>query len=339
MIHWEFKKIFKSKTGLLVLIMFVFIIGVMVFIKPPLETENSYRNDKYELMVDSRSEKVIAQEKFNSKVEQIEAMANIKGTENFSKKMKELSEKKLRMAKNNEYEEVSFFKVFNHRATFPLMSVVMVIILVLIFSNIYTDERVSGVNNIILPSKNKFKVLYSKLALAIILPIIIYGSYLGIEFLITLVQYGTPVNGELQVFRIVDYGVFLKKAYTINGYLLLKIIMMALIFVSISVFASFFSYISSNSLASISGTLIFLVIGKACTIIKFLPDLLLILLSKANYVDLMFYPERFIGMDAGEVNILGKSLDIINLCNGTLIAMLFTGVILCIVTFKKVLTK
>lgn len=197
MIAWEIKKIFKSKTGLIVLSLFVFLCVVMGLVKTTLETENSYRNDRYELIIDSRPEKEIAQEKLDNKISQIEAEANNHGTDDFSVKMREISKGKLEAIKSTEYENVSFFKAFNHRASHPFMSLVIVIILILIFSNIYTDERVSGVDNIILPSKNKFKALFSKLGLAIILPIGIYGFYLGTEFLATLLQYGKPVSGEL----------------------------------------------------------------------------------------------------------------------------------------------
>lgn len=339
MILWELKKIFKSKTGLIVLGLFVFLCGVMGLVKTALETENSYRNDRYELIVDSRPEKEIAQEKFNIKLAEIESTVNYDGDDDFLEKMRDMSKGKLEYIKSREYEDVSFLKVFNHRAAHPFMSIVMVIILVLIFSNIYTDESVSGVDNIIIPSKNKFKALYAKLGLAIILPMAIYGLYLVTEFLITLVQYGTPVSGELGAFRIVDYGVLLNGAFTINEYLLLKIGTMILIFISIAVFASFFSFISKNSLESISGTLIFIVLGKVSTLVRVLPNSLLNILSKGNYVDLIFYPNQFIGMYFGKITVFGGNLELINLCNGFLISSLFLGIALCVFTFKRVLTR
>jgi len=337
MINWELKKIFKCRTGLIVLVLFVFLSGIMVFLNPTLETENSYRNDKYELIVDTRPGNEIAQEKFDEKIKQI---ANTNANDDFMNKIGEISRDNLKFMKYKEYKEVNFYKVINYKASHPFMSVIMVIILVLIFSNIYVDEKISGVDSIILSSENKLKVLYSKLGLAIIVPLIMYGGYLIIEFLVTLVKYGAPVNGGLEAFRIIDNGfILLNGTYTINEYLVLKIITMLLIFISISVFSSFFSFISNNSLASISGILIFIGVGKVLTLIKFLPSLLLNILSVGNYVDLIFYSDRFVGMYAGNVNILGISLELINLCNGILIATLLTGVILCIVTFKKVLTR
>ena len=340
MILWEFKKILKSKTGLIVLALLIFLSGIMFLLKPTLETENSYRNDKYELVVDDRAGNEIAKEKFNEKINQMEQMANTYVNDESIKKIIEISRDNLRFMKYRKYKDISFFKVFNHRVDHPFMSVVMVIILVLIFSNIYTDEKISSVDSIILSSKNKFKVLYSKLALAIILPILIYGIYLMIAFIVTVVQYGMPVNGELEAFRIIDNGaILLNGTYTINNYLILKISTMVSIFVSISVFSSFFSFISTNSLASISGTLIFLVLGKSCTLIKFLPEELLSILRGVNYVDLIFYTDRFIGIYAGQINVLGNNLDLISLCNGILIFMLFIGLGLCIFTFKKILTR
>lgn len=340
MILWEFKKILKSKIGLIVLSLLMVVSGIMFFLKPTLETENSYRNDKYELIVDDRPENEIAKEKFNKKINQMEQMANTYVNDESINKIIEVSRDNLRFMKYREYKDISFLKVFDHRVDHSFMSVIMVIILILIFSNIYTDEKISSVDSIILSSKNKFNVLYSKLALAIILPIIIYGIYLIIVFLVTVVQYGMPVNGELEAFRIIDNGaILLNSTYTINNYLILKVLTMASIFVSISVFSSFFSFISTNSLASISAILIFLVLGKACTLIKFLPGELLTILSSVNYVDLIFYPDIFVRMYGGQINILGNSLDVINLCNGILIFMLFTGLALCIFTFKKILTR
>lgn len=339
MILWELKKIFKSKTGLIVCALFVVLSGVMIFVKPTLETENSYRNDKYELVVDNRPEKVIAQEKFDNKIAGIESMANNSGNDDFSEKLREISKEKLKAIKSQEYKDVSFSKVFNHRAAHPFMAMVIVIISVLMFSNIYTDEIISGMDDIILSSKNKFKVLYSKVALAVILTVVVYGAYLGIAFLTTWLQYGTPVNGGLQAFRILDKGSLFVRAFTINEYLILKIGIMMLIFTTLSVFSSFFSFITTNSLASISGTLIFIGLGKVITLMKFLPNSLLSIVNTVNYVDLMFHADRFVGVYFGHIDLFGKNLDLINLCSGILISMLFVGIVLCVFTFKKILTR
>ncbi len=80
-------------------------------------------------------------------------------------------------------------------------------------------------------------------------------------------------------------------------------------------------------------------IGKVVTLIKFLPSSLLIILSKVNYINLIFYPDAFIGIYAGEVDIFGRSLDVLSLSNRILISMIFIGVALCVFTFKKLLTR
>ncbi|MCY6485766.1 hypothetical protein OW763_15685 [Clostridium aestuarii] len=339
MIRWELKKLFKCKIGLIALALFIFLSGVMSFFKPTLETENAYRNDKYELVVDTRPKQEIAQQKFDKKIKQIKERANAPDSNEFMDKVKNTSQEYLSSMKYQEYKDVDFYKAINHRITHPFMSMIILIILVLIFSNIYTDEVVSGVDNIILSSKNKFRVLYSKVTLALVLPIVIYGLYMGIEFLITLIQYGTPINGGLGAFRIIDNGVLLNEAFTINEYLLFKIATMIVIFISISIFASFFSFISSNSLTSISAALIFIILGKACTLLKFLPNSFLGILSRGNYVDLVFYPQMLIGMYAGNIDVLGNSLNLLNVCNCILISTLIIGIILCIFTFKKILTR
>lgn len=339
MILWELKKISKCKIGLIVLALFIFLSGIMFFLKPTLETENVYRNDKYELIVDKRPGKEIAQEKFNEKIKQMEQIANTYTDDPSINKIVEIARDHLRFIKYREYKDITFYKVIDHRVDHPIMTVIMVIIVVLIFSNIYTDERVSGVDNIILSSKNKLKALYSKLLLSLIFPIVIYGLYLGIVLSMTFFQYGKPINGELEAFRILDNGLLLNGAYTINEYLLLKIGTMVLIFMSIAVLSTFFSFITTNSLASISATSIFVGFGKVCTVIKSLPDSLLNILKKGNYIELIFYPDKFVGMYAGEVDIFGKSLDIIKLCNGILIGTACIGVIFCVITFKKILTK
>ncbi|KYH34186.1 ABC-2 family transporter protein [Clostridium tepidiprofundi DSM 19306] len=217
---------------------------------------------------------------------------------------------------------MSFFKNFEHRINSPLMSIIMLIIILLISSNIYTSEKISNVDNIILSSKNKFNVLYSKLTLAIILPVIIYGCYLGIEFLTQLFQCGLPINEEIK---------------SIN--LLLKIGTMTLVFISISVFASLFSFISSTSLSSISTSLIFLSLGKILTLAKFLPNTLLNILSTVNYVDLIFYPNQFIYLLSTNINIFGKNVGFVYVFYGILISVLCIGILLCIITFKKLLTR
>ncbi len=57
----------------------------------------------------------------------------------------------------NEYKDISFWKVFNYRVTNSLINVGMLIIISIIISNIYVDEVVTSVKDIILSSKEKKK--------------------------------------------------------------------------------------------------------------------------------------------------------------------------------------
>ncbi|WP_113671723.1 hypothetical protein [Vallitalea guaymasensis] len=339
MISWELKKIFKAKIGLIIIALFVFLSGIIFLIKPTLETEHSFRDENYRLVIDTRPKQEIAQEKYNNKIKQMNQIANTPTNDEtvniFSKKVQE----QLENIKYEEYKHVDFYKVMDHRADYPLMSAIIIIILILIFSNIYTDEKISGVDNIILSSKNKFKALYSKVALAVTLPVVLYSIYLLVTFIITVVQYGLPVNGELGAFRISDIGFLFNKAYTINEYLLLKIMTMTCVFISISVASCFFSLISTTSLASISAVLIFMGLGKVCTLIKFLPNTLLSVLARGNYVELILYPDKFIGMYAGEISILGRDFGLINVCNVVLIGTILTGILFSVLAIKKKLNR
>ena len=80
----------------------------------------------------------------------------------------------------------------------------------IIISNIYVDEVVTSVKDIILSSKEKKKALKSKIFVALLVPLVIYSVYLMGIFIITCMQQGVPVNGDLESFRIVDNVVALK---------------------------------------------------------------------------------------------------------------------------------
>lgn len=338
LIFWEVKKIVKSKIGVMVLLLFIFLCGVMSVV-PVLEGENSYGNDKYELVEDIRPAKEFAEAEFNEKIQLMEENANTYVDDASIKRITEVARDNIRLMKYKEYKNVDFYLALNTKVSHPAMTSMMVILLMLLFSNIYTEERVSGVDSNILSSEKKYQVLYAKLALAVIFPVMMYGIYIGIEYLVTLYQYGSPIFGELEAFRIVNNGIFLNFTFTIHEYLMLKVGTMTLLFVSVAVFSSLISFISANSLTAISGTVVFLLLGKVCTLLKFLPSSVLSIISAGNYVDLILLPDRFIGMYTGTVYFLGKGLDVTYLCNGMLITMLFAGIVLCIFTFKKVLTR
>ncbi|GAA0716807.1 hypothetical protein GCM10008905_01730 [Clostridium malenominatum] len=234
---------------------------------------------------------------------------------------------------------IQFWKVFNYRAFHPLMTSIMLIIIIIIFSNIYTDEIISTVDNLILSSRNKNKTLYSKLALSIGVPTVIYSVYLAMEFIITYIQCGKPINGGLQAIKILDNPLLVKDGYTIYGYVLLKIGIMLVIFMTLGVLASLFSFITTNSIQSTSGFLIFIFLGKVTTLIKWLPKEILLILSKINFIDLIFNFNEFAGMHFGRLKVFSMTLDITNLCLVIMVSTLFIAIFSCTNIFRKFLTR
>jgi len=331
MINWEVKKIFKSKNGIITLILFFILSTSMVFIKPQLEGVSDYK--------DTNKSSISAEEQFNMKIELLRTVSVNDEKDDASKELKEISNKKLAAIKFNEYKDIRFWKVFNYRAFHPLMAVIMVIIMIIIFSNIYTDEIVSTVDNLILSSRNKNKVLYSKLALSIGLPAMLYVVYLAIQFIVTYIQNGRPITGGLQAIRILDNPLLLKDAYTIYGFILLKISIMVIILITLGVFASLFSFITENSIQSTSGLLTFIFLGKLIILIKWLPKEILMIFSKINYIDLIFNFNDFAGMYLGRLKVFSITVDIINLSVGIMIATLFIGIFSCTSIFRKFLTR
>lgn len=327
MINWEIKKIFKSKNGIIALILFLIISMSMVFIKPN------------QIIQDGSENSMSDEEKFNMKVELLREQSKNKGENDISEELREMSNEKLAAIKFYEYKDTMFWKVFDYRAFHPLMSSIMLIIIIIIFSNIYTDEIVSNVDSLILSSENKNKVLYSKLALSIGVPVFLYTVYLAIQFIITIMQYGKPINGVLQAIRIVDNLLLLKDAYTIYKFVLLKIGVMFVIFITLGVLSSLFSFVSTNSIQSTSGFLIFIFLGKVMTLIKYLPKEVLLIFSRINFIDLIFNFNELVGMYFGRLKLFTMNLDIANLCFVIIIAILFIGIFLCTSIFKKFLTR
>ncbi len=211
----------------------------------------------------------------------------------------------------------------------------MLIMIMLIVSNIYINEKISSVDNLILSSKNKFKCLYSKMFLAILIPVIFYSVYLGLEFLISIIQYGKPVNGNLQAFRIIDNFVLLKGDPTIVNYVSSKIFVMYLVLISISLVIFLFSSTLSNSLAVISGGAIFIVLGKVCMLLKFLPKKLLMILDKVNYIDMLSYFDINIGMNWGNISIMGNNFDLISFSIGIVASIIILSTLLITINFKN----
>ncbi|MBW4827437.1 MAG: hypothetical protein KZY61_07360 [Clostridiaceae bacterium] len=319
----------KSKNGIIALILFLILSISMVFINPQLANEIN-NNGKVSLT---------AEEQFNNKIQQLKEVGNGEGKDEFSKELREMANEKLAAIKFNGYKDVEFWQVFNYRIAHPFMIFIMLIIITMFFSNIYTDEIISGMDSLILPSRNKNKVLYSKLAMSIVLPIVLYSGYLVTQFIITYIQYGKPINGNLQAIRILDILLLVKNPYTIYEFILLKIGILLILFITLSVLASLISFITKNSIQSISGFLIFIFLGKVMTLIKFLPNKLLLMLSKINYIDLTFNFNKFALMYSGRLKLFSLKLDITNLTIAILIGTLFIEILLCKIIFKKFLTR
>lgn len=335
MINWEIKKILKSKSFIVSVVLFIFIILSMSILKPILGMENNSNN---EYVVDEKSEEIIGCEKLTNKVNKLKELSELKDLnikEENIKKMSEIAEEELKKDNGKEYKNINFYRVFNFRIANGVTSIMITIILIILLSNIYTEEKVSNVDTIILSSKNRNKALYSKLILSIIIPIVIYGLYLLIIGVITAIQYGAPINGELQAYRLVYIPYMLRYSFTINEYTAIAIITMVLLYTIISVFSSFCSFITNNSISSVVGSTIILIVFKVAMLIKLLPENILKVLQKTNFIDLYMQPEMFIGTYQGNISILGSSVDLIRLSYVVLCALLTIGIICNIYAFKR----
>lgn len=252
MVNWEIKKLAKSKSMFISLGILVLILMISIFIAPVLETESYYIDKEKGRIEDTRSGIDIGNEKFQNKINVLKQFSNQTDTGEFSKKIELMSKKKLDNLSVNEYKDISFWKVFNYRVTNSLINVGMLIIISIIISNIYVDEVVTSVKDIILSSKEKKKALKSKIFVALLVPLVIYSVYLMGIFIITCMQQGVPVNGDLESFRIVDNVVALKTNLSITKYVILNIGIELLMFEGWAMIAIFGSFISKSSISSIS---------------------------------------------------------------------------------------
>ena len=337
MIGFELRKIFRSKTGIIVALLFIFIIGAMAYTRPAVETENTIISEKTGAEKDKRPALIIANEKFDRKINMLEEVAADKGKESVG--ISEIAKRNLSNLKFKEYKDVNFYQALSGRVGDSFPMIVMVIIMIMIFTNIYTDEKIAKMDSLILATRNRYKALYAKLSLAVLIPMVLYGFYLLVMYIVTLVQYGKPVNGSLEAFRIVDNGAFLAGSYTIEQYLFIKILTVLVVLVSVAVFASLFSYLSPNSLTSMSAISGFLIIGKLIGVTNLLPKAANALLNKINYVDLVTHIDNQVGIYGGNISILGRNVDTMIFSNYILLGVLVLGILLCTITFRKILTR
>ncbi|AUN14334.1 hypothetical protein [Paraclostridium sordellii] len=336
MLNWEIKKILKDKSSILALILMIVSLLIISFIKPLLETQNEYFDEsKNKTVIDNRSKEEISNEKLAIKKEMVKSTIDSPDSD---KTLKSISKEKLNLDNGNKYKNVDFYKVFTERIDFSVSIIIMLIIIVMIISNIYTDEVVANVSPIILSSKQKNKALYSKVIIAILLPIVVYSVYIGAAWIITYIQYGAPLNGNLQAYRIID-AAMLAKSMTINQYALAKIITTTLILLGASIVSLLVSFLSDNSVKSISLSAGFIAAGKVLTQFSFLPKEILSLIGKGNYIDVITGTSKISGFYNGQINILSKTFDMSNSIIIIYALIAIIGLLGCIYTIKKVLTK
>ncbi|WP_236878972.1 hypothetical protein [Clostridioides difficile] len=325
----------KSKSMFISLGILVLILMISIFITPVLETESYYIDKEKGRIEDTRSGIDIGNEKFQNKINVLKQFSNQTDTGEFSKKIELMSKKKLDNLSVNEYKDISFWKVFNYRVTNSLINVGMLIIISIIISNIYVDEVVTSVKDIILSSKEKKKALKSKIFVALLVPLVIYSVYLMGIFIITCMQQGVPVNGDLESFRIVDNVVALKTNLSITKYVILNIGIELLMFEGWAVIAIFGSFISKSSISSISFFIFIISITKIMSVIHILPKKLLSVVSNVNYYDLIFGFNKIIGNYLGDIMIFKVNIDIVNIAIGLLMAILIGAMSLCFLVIKS----
>ncbi|MFF2884946.1 hypothetical protein [Bacillus toyonensis] len=336
MLNWEIKKILKDKSSMVALILMIVSLLIISFTKPLLETQNEYRDEsKNQTVIDNRSKDEIANEKLAIKKEMVKSAID---SPDSNKTLKSISKEKFNLDNGIKYENVDFYKVFTERVDFSVSIIIMLIIIVMLISNLYTDEVVANVSPIILSSKQKNKALYSKIIIAILLPILVYSVYLGGTWLITYIQYGKPLNGDLQAYRIIDMAM-LAKSITISQYVLAKVITTTLMLLGASIVSLLVSFISNNSVKSISISVGFIGIGKILAKASILPQKMRLLLGIGNYIDVTTGQTKISGIYNGEIDILSKTVDISNLIIFIYVLIVIIGLLGCIYTMKKVLTK
>lgn len=339
MLTWEIKKIIKEKTSIIALVLLAVMFLQISFIKPMLETQNEYFDEsKKEYFIDKRDKEVIANEKLQNKVEQINEIIKSIPSDGETKALSKMSNEKIKLDDGSKYENVDFYKVFSYRVDFGLSIMIMIIILVMICSNLYVDEQISNVSTIMLSSKNKNKALNSKLLIAVFLPVILYGVYILGTGIITYIQYGKPLNGSLQAYRISDIALLIKPL-TINQYVINQMTTSVFMLMGISLASLLSSFISDNSVKSIGLSVGFIALGKILTMFKFLPTKILQLLGISNYVDVIMGMGKISGFYNGSINIMSKSLDLSNVCLAVYALIVVIGVLANIYCIKKVLTK
>lgn len=335
MIIWEIKKLIKSKSMLISLGILILILLISIFVKPVLETEDYYIDEEKGRIEDTRNGIDIANDKFQKKLNVLKQVSNQMNMDESSKKIKSMSKEKLDNLNVNEYKNIDFWKVFNYRATNSLINIGMLIIIIIILSNLYTEEVISSVKDIILSSKEKKKALKSKIVIAILIPLVIYAVYLVWIFIITCIQQGLPINGDLESFRIVDNIATLKTNSNIINYVISNIAIDILMFEGWAMIAMLGSFISKSSISSVCFLILSIAVAKVMSVVHILPKGLLSIISTVNYYDLIFGFNKIIGNYLGDIRIFKMNIDVVNLSIGFLVVIFVGAMTLCFSVIKS----
>ncbi|GAA0736583.1 hypothetical protein [Clostridium oceanicum] len=332
----EFTKKIKIKSNKILMVFFIFMTVGCMFFKPTLETENFHIDKQYKKVIDTRSTGVIANQKFQKKIDSLKKIAD-SNVESMAKSAKE----QLKDKKSNGYKDILFWQVFNSRINNPLMMVYFLAFIIMMFCTIYTDEVVSGVDNLILSSKNKFKVLNSKLLLGVLIPSIIYIIYLISQFVQLTFKYGTPQNGNLQAFRILQPQTLLDGSISIKNFILIKVGFILFLLITFSLICVLCSFLSKTSLKAISLIAAVFVSFKVIPYMSFLPKKIIYMFGSFNFPDL-FLPEfsakpPYIYQNSFYVSFLGISTSTFNMILAIL-TILFLITIIAIKASAKRLT-
>lgn len=205
-------------------------------------------------------------------------------------------------------EGFEFYGALSRRMAHPFVMVSMMSITILIFSNIYVEEKLSGVDNIILSSCKKPQVLNAKMSSAMIFTTASYLIFIGMEAIIAGIQY--KVASGISMDASILSGVVLSKGtdMSIGYYLLIKGIAAYAVLLSSSVISVLSSMLSSTSIGALSIIFSFLGMGKVISIMDFIPGKIASLLSLNNYYDVTLGLENMVSMHSAKVEVFGQSL-------------------------------
>ncbi|ELC8442612.1 hypothetical protein QYB59_001639 [Clostridium perfringens] len=321
MLKWEFKKIYKDRSFLAILAILIFNVVAMTFLNPQI----NYEEEKKSHYMNVKSLSGISILKDNDYLDK------------YTKDLSQMAYDKLQKDSGEEYKDIEFYKMFYFRISNALVNISMCIVILIIFSRIYVEERESKVDNILLSSKKRYNALYSKLGLSLIISTFIYVTYIVVIGIITAMQYGFSNMGYLQAYRIVDNSLLLKGSFTINQYLALTVVTILGLYIILALFTSMCSFLSKNSVSSIAGATVVLILFKVLSELKFLPEGILNILKNINFIDVFRSPQMFIGTYKGSIILLSNNLDIFNLCYLILFLLIILGIMINIYIFKKVL--